>query len=294
MQDNFIKYGFESVFRVEKLITLFYMELSKNFAYDGEKHDFWEMVYIDKGEMICTADQRQFVLKSGELIFHKPGEFHNLQGDNKTAPNVSIVTFECRSRAMHYFEGKIFRLSAEERSLLSFLFREGLATYCPVNANDPLQQRLVRIQDPPFGSDQMIRNLLEIFLISLHRNKDVQSKQNRFQYKIHGVEIPLQVKEIVDYLEANVYGRLSVNDIAYALGKSSAAIKKLFAQYHEGGIIRYYNRLKIEEAKRLIREGKYNFTQISELLQFDTPQYFSNSFKRHVHMSPLEYKKSIV
>ena len=63
MSDNFIRHGFQNVFRVEKVITFFYMEISKDFHYDGESHDFWEMVYIDKGEMICTADTNQFTLK---------------------------------------------------------------------------------------------------------------------------------------------------------------------------------------------------------------------------------------
>ena len=102
MKDNFIRHGFEKVFNVEKIITVFYMEFSKDFQYDGEKHDFWEMVYVDKGEMICTADTRTFTLKDGELTFHKPNEFHNLSGNKSTAPNVSIVTFECKSKAMEY------------------------------------------------------------------------------------------------------------------------------------------------------------------------------------------------
>ena len=34
--------------------------------------------------------------------------------------------------------------------------------------------------------------------------------------------------------------------------------------------------------------------KIAALLQFDTPQYFSICFKRFVHMSPQEYKKSIL
>ena len=102
MGDNFTRQSFEKVINVEKIITIFYMELSKSFAYDGERHDFWEMVYIDKGEMICTADKNRFVLKSGEMTFHKPNEFHNLSGNNTVAPNVSIITFECHSRAMRY------------------------------------------------------------------------------------------------------------------------------------------------------------------------------------------------
>ena len=47
MADKFTRIPFERMFNVEKIITLFYMEMSKNFHYDGESHDFWEMVYID-------------------------------------------------------------------------------------------------------------------------------------------------------------------------------------------------------------------------------------------------------
>ena len=72
MKDNFTRISFEKSFNVSKIITIFYMEISKNFKYDGEQHDFWEMVYIDKGEMICTADKNRFILKSGEMTFHRP------------------------------------------------------------------------------------------------------------------------------------------------------------------------------------------------------------------------------
>lgn len=91
-----------------------------------------------------------------------------------------------------------------------------------------------------------------------------------------------------------MYGTLTVAEVARRLGKSESTVKNLFSLYRSGGIINYYNSLKIEEAKRLIREGNCNFGQIAALLQFDTPQYFSMCFKRFVHMSPQEYKKSIL
>lgn len=290
--DNFTRVGFDKIFNVEKLITIFYMELSKNFSYEGERHDFWEMVYIDKGEMICTADKNRFILKSGEMTFHKPNEFHNLSGDNKTAPNVSIITFECKSRAMKYFEGKIFRLDSEEKSILSTLFQEGLSCYKLEDEHNPLLQKLDVIENAPFGSSQMTKNLLEMFLIKLCRNKDVLTKKMRRNYVIDGVEVPYNVKEILDILNQNIYGKISIKDIANTLGKSESSVKKLFAEYH--GIIKYYNSLKIKEAKRLIREERYNLSQIAEMLSFDNPQYFSKCFKQFTKMTPTEYKKSIL
>lgn len=294
MKDNFTRIGFEKIFNVEKIITIFYMELSKNFYYEGEKHDFWEMVYIDRGEMICTADEKRFVLKSGEMTFHKPNEFHNLSGNSSIAPNVSILTFECKSRAMKHFEGKIFRLSAEEKSLLSTLFLEGLSCYRLEDELNPLLQNLKKITPSPFGSSQMTKNLLEIFLIKLCRNTDVVTKDMRQSYVIDGIDVPYNVKEILDYLQEHIYGKVTIKDLAKHLDKSESTVKQLFAQYRDGGIIRYYNSLKIKEARKLIREGLYNMTQISDMLQFDNPQYFSKRFKSITNMTPSEYKGSIM
>ncbi len=294
MKDNFTRVSFDKVFNIEKIITIFYMEFSKSFSYEGERHDFWEMVYVDKGEMICTADKNRFVLKSGEMTFHKPNEFHNLSGNDNVAPNVSIITFECKSRAMKNFEGKIFRLNAEEKTLLSTLFEEGLSSFRLVDQRNPLLQQLEKITPAPFGSSQMTKNLLEIFLIKLCRNTDVLTKQMRQSYVIDGVNIPYNVKEILDYLQENVYGKVTISDVAKVVGKSESTVKQLFSLYRDNGIIKYYNSLKIKEARRLIREGNYNMTQIADMLHFDNPQYFSKCFKSFTHMTPSEYKASIM
>ncbi len=293
MDAAFSKLGFERVFNVEKIITIFYMELSKDFEYDGESHDFWELVYIDKGEMLCTADKSNFTLKSGELTFHKPNEYHNLSGNGSSTPNVSIITFECKSRAMKHFEGKIFHLNAEEKAIMSMLFDEGLSCYQLYDETNPLLQKIKQLPDAPYGSSQMTKNLLEIFLIKLSRNTDILTKQSRTNIRLDGKDVPYPVKEITDYLNSKIYDKICLRDVASSLGKSPSSIKKLFSAYMSEGIISYYNRLKIREAKRLIKDGKLNFTQIADLLHFDTSQYFTKCFKDATKMTPSEYKRSI-
>lgn len=292
--DNFIRHGLPGVIHIRKIITIFYMELSKDFHYDGEQHNFWEMVYIDKGEMLCTADTHQFTLKSGEVTFHKPNEYHNLSGDGKNAPNVSILTFECDSVAMKHFEGKILRLSAEEKKLLSMLMSEGLSCFRLEDPCNPLLQTLRTQTDIPFGGFQMIRNLLEIFLISLYRHRESFTKKSRQSVHIDGVDINFEIREILDVLHNNLYGKLTIGEIARQIGKSESTVKSTFARFQPGGVMRYYNNLKIREAKRLIRENRYTLAQIAELLSYDSAQYFSKCFKDFTNMSPKEYKGSII
>lgn len=294
MENIFTKITFENDFTVDCLITLFYMEFSKEFRYGGERHDFWEMVYIDKGKMLCTANGNRFVVNSGEVTFHKPNEFHNLEGNGVDSPNVSIITFECKNPAMEYFNGKIFKLNAEEKHLLAMLFSEGLSCYEMENPNNPLIQKMSIKPDAPFGSSQATKNLLELFLIKLSRVSFLATKSERQEFTIDGVRVPQPVKNIVDYMKENIYGRITIKDIAEHIHQSETQAKKIFSRYYGTGLIHYYNALKIKEARRLIRDSGLNMSQIAESLHFDNPQYFTKCFKRFVNMTPSEYRKSIL
>ena len=51
------------------------------FSFTGESHDFWELVYADKGDVTVFADDKSFVLEQGNVIFHKPNEWHNVRAN---------------------------------------------------------------------------------------------------------------------------------------------------------------------------------------------------------------------
>ena len=92
-----------SVINITKLITVLSYELSPNFYTEGETHNFWEMVYVDRGKIYCHADDEVKLLKKGEIIFHQPNEFHSLKCDGVQSASVFIITFDCKSSAMNFF-----------------------------------------------------------------------------------------------------------------------------------------------------------------------------------------------
>ena len=57
--------------------------------------------------------------------------------------------------------------------------------------------------------------------------------------------------------------------------------------------MRFYNNCKIDRAKQLIREGEHNFTEISEMLAYNSVQYFSRQFKEITGMTPSQYEVSV-
>src|SRR5690606_19240643 len=130
--------------------------------FEGESHDFWELMYVDHGEVTVIADEAEMRLTSGMVIFHKPGEYHSFHASGGTAPNIVVVSFTSASEAMASFEGAIFRLDDVERDLLSGVVKEGKASF-----RFPFTYPLLRREDAPLGSEQRLRTYLDSFLLKL-------------------------------------------------------------------------------------------------------------------------------
>ena len=136
--------------------------------FTGESHDFWEMVYVDKGEIIATADDCDITLKQGEALFHKPMEFHKLRSNGVSAPNVFGMSFVCEDEDMSYFEGKHLEIPGKLRRLITDIIAESQNTYAlPVFDRD--LKELSMAKNPAFGGSQIIRMRLEELLIKLIR-----------------------------------------------------------------------------------------------------------------------------
>lgn len=102
-------------FEVRYLISLHYFEFAKDFIFSGERHDFWELIYADKGEIEVVAAETGYRLKQGDMMFVKPNDYHSLWANRRIAPNLLVVSFVCRSRQMKAFENRIFCLQDHER-----------------------------------------------------------------------------------------------------------------------------------------------------------------------------------
>lgn len=102
---------------IDKIFTIHYFEYQSDFYFEGETHNFWEFLYVDKGEVCVTADTTQFFLKRGDIIFHKPNEFHNLRAYGNTAPNLVVISFSSTSPAMQFFNNKLLKCGETECAL---------------------------------------------------------------------------------------------------------------------------------------------------------------------------------
>ena len=274
--------------KISRLYTVHYFEYSKRFSFTGESHDFWELVYADKGDVTVFADDKSFVLEQGNVIFHKPNEWHNVRANGVDAANITIITFASPSKAMSFFENKILAVGQKQKELLSIIVSEYTnAVKTPLN--DPYTTHLERRSDAAVASEQLIKLFLCEFLILFLRNDP--SGRQRTVRSIHSSDATLNL--LINYMEQNITKTVTLKELMEYSGTNRTAIENIFRENLGRGAVEYFLILKIELAKKYLREDNYNITQISEILGYSSIHYFSRQFKKITGMTPTEYLLSI-
>ena len=273
---------------IRHIYTVHYFEYSSHYAFAGETHDFWEFLYVDKGSVRVTAGEQVYDLSRGQLIFHAPGEFHALSANGVVAPNLVVVSFSCDSPAMEFFRGCITAAGAEERTLLGRIVNESRHIFATA-LDDPSTRSFTRKGDVPFGSEQLLAASLEELLIRLVR----QGNSTPTVKQAPARQMEERTGQIISYLEQRLDQSLSVRQICQDNLIGRAQLERCFHDQTGGGVIDYFTRLKVDAARRMIREGQLNITQIAAQLGFSSVHYFSRRFKALTGMTPSEYTRSV-
>ncbi len=289
MKPNYTAQRLANFVTVNKIVTVHHYEFSKDFHFDGESHNFWEMVYVDKGQVKISADSKEFYLMQGQITFHKPNEFHTISADGENTSDVFVISFVSSSSSMNFFKSKIINLPDKLKGKMFSLIQESIDAF---EALEISCSELKGKSNIPIGGQQMIRIHLEELLIMLIRHENTEEKPAFFLTK-ESMENHL-VEHMIKTINENIYKRISVNDLCESMKYSRAYLAKIFKSTTSLSIGEYITKAKINEAKKLIRENKYTFVQISDMLQFDNQHYFSRVFKKVTNFTPSQYKNSVL
>lgn len=284
MKKDYIKTRPKTVVDITKIVTIHYNEVGKGFRFEGESHDFWEMVYVDKGSVAITRDGEEVLLSQGEVIFHRPNEFHTIRAFEST-PNFFVISFVSSSLSMRFFERFCCVLKKEHKSLLTSIINEAEQSY-HIPKNDPDLRKLRRKKDAPLGSEQLIKGYMEQLLIYLLRTEE---KEKAFTLPQLTEEAPL-ISALKDYISSRCEENIRIDEICRAFGYSKSFLSRIFREHTGQSLSAFATAKKMERAKELLRADHLNITQISARLSFENPQYFARVFKRECSMTPTEYK----
>ena len=282
---KYYRHKIENLLVVNKIVTIHDLKLRKGFSHGPERHDFWELVYANKGNAVAVRDGERLVLRQGEAVFHRPDEAHCLIAEEES--NVVILSFECSSEALRTLERRQVRISATCKHYLSDILEEARATF-RLPEFDPELRKLELCVRPRLGGQQMIRIHLEALLIHLLREIDGEGVtflyRNEYRTSL--------CAEICDFLRRNVASGLDLDQICKHFGYGKTRLCTLFAEVTGVPVMKYYSALRIEEAKKLLASG-LTVAQTADALHFDTPNYFSKTFRKTTGQSPSAFRRTI-
>lgn len=272
--------------------NIYHFEFCKDFSHKPERHDFWEIVYVDSGEVSAVTDGIGRTLSQGQVIFHRPGELH-AHVSNKVVPNsMLVVSFTCESDAMNFFDKKIFTLRKVPKMLLSLFINEAKNALGSI-PDEYADKRPLDFSSAPFGSVQLLECYLTEFLLTLKRSdEDAVSCAQRTEDS-RSIAHSSIVELIQKYLDDRVCENVTLPDLCASFYMGKTQLCALFSEFCGEGPIEYYSGLKMAKAKKLLLDGA-SVSSVSDMLGYSSIHIFSRAFKRAVGVSPTEYKRKII
>ena len=146
-----------------------------------------------------------------------------------------------------------------------------------------LPDKKIVVQNTSFAISQIIKNKFELFFISL-LNSDLKPSLDNKSYND-----PL-IDSVIEELANNKFEKFSLDLISKNVSYSKSYLCRHFKKVTGITIVNYFYNIKIEEAKRMLISDKYTISQTSDILNFDSVQYFSKIFKKYSGFSPSEWR----
>lgn len=98
---------------------------------------------------------------------------------------------------------------------------------------------------------------------------------------------------ILVYLRRNYAAKITLEDLAALCHCSKSYISHIFKKHSGLSVRAYINQIRLSEAKRLLADTALSIKEISDMVGFSDPNYFSNTFRAAFSASPKQYRAAL-
>ena len=99
------------------------------------------------------------------------------------------------------------------------------------------------------------------------------------------------VRDAVNYIENHYSENIGLEDVASAVGLTSAYLSNIFKNMTGKNYLEYLTEYRIEQAKFLLRTTNKSIKDIANAISYTDTHYFSKLFKKIVGIKPTDYRK---
>ena len=252
-------------------------------SYAPAPREAFRLLYISKsrfgGDWNSTAHTHActelFYCLSGEGQFYISGQLYPVRPDDLVIVNPQVEHTELSLNAAP-LEYVVLGISGIE-----VLFGKSDDPYAILNCKDQrerlctlLHMLLAEADHSLDGYETVCQDLLEVLLIWLVRTSTLSLQLQKSPARSDNRECA----EIKRYIDTNY--------------REDISLDKLAALAHLNNIT-YLSRRRIEESKYLLGNTGHTLAQVSELLGFSSPSYFSQCFRKAEGISPNEYRRQV-
>ncbi len=275
----------ENVISIQELANVHFFQFPKGYQTATDKHPFLEMIFVGAGSIFIHSEEYNGMVNKNELLIHPSNCEHSLSCSKRAETTLIIIGFTCPSDKLAYFANKPVLLDESQVKQLAEIVQEGRNVFAPPY-NVPVYD-MIKKKHTVFGSEQMLRSLLEGFLIGLVRKYEFLESSDSAQ------DTAFTVNEIIQYIDNNYTEKITLDELAFLFRTNRSTLCKTFRLATGKTLGEYISDKKTEKAKALLVRGDKSITQIAERLNFDSVPYFCEFFKRRTGLTPSEYQKSI-
>lgn len=236
----------------------------------------YQLIYISAGQAHFHFDKEEndTLVTAGNMVLFRPKEFQKYEyyGEDKT--EVYWVHFTGNDVK------NILRKYGIKDEMRTFFVGTSLEY-------ERIYKRMIselqRCQD---DYEELLSMLMRHLLISIHR----ELKKER---KLSDVYLDNEMDMAAQYFSNNYSSELNIEEYAQSRGMSISWFIRNFKKYTGTTPMQYIVSARISNAQLLLETTQYSISEISRIVGYDNPLYFSRLFHKMKGFAPSEYRKKI-
>lgn len=282
---TYLRHRICNVIDIKELIASELLDFEGKYRNYEESHDFWELCFVPYGKITIKIENKLFSINENQLILISPNKKHSYVSEQGNENKAFVICFDSFSQALEAITEYVFTTDETLLSGMKIIMDECKSTF---RMNE--SEQLAVLDSPVFGGQQALLLQLEYLLICLVRMLSEENGSKIVFFSDENFHEDL-VNAILRYLRENIHKKISLSDLCERFNYSRSYICKTFKKHTGESLITCFNRLKAEEATRLLSDTKKNVSDIASELGFKEAKYFDAVFKKQYGLTPVQYRE---
>lgn len=247
------------------------------------KHNFYEILWITKGNSNQNIDFKNYTISEHTLFFISPGQLHLFEEWENIEGFVVLFTEQF---FLQIFQNKNILFE------LSYLDNLHGNPFLPLKDEDKkaLEPIIDLLYQESKNNEQIAETVQALLLILLRRIQKLFSIQSNQKSNKHQIVIFKQFKNLVElYFAKNI----PISQYASLLNISAHQLNSFVKATCGKTTTEIIKERVVLEAQQLMHFSELSVSQIADQLGFEDSSYFARYFKKHIGLSPQEFRKTL-